>query len=424
MLAIKLASVAAALSVREASAHGKLTVPASRNELGGTSNCAHCLNGGGPCGDSSSLNFFAGPQATWTAGGIVPITVVVTAHHMGHYEFRVCDTVLNSSVADADGCLNRWVLQRAAPEEAAAAFPALGAPCSPGDVRPHCVPFDATHPERWYLPPRGEIGGTHTVYFKVPAELQCDVCTLQWHWWSANSCEPAGDYGCYKQVLQSNGYWAGSKAAWWTAFGGACSGPAGPNGHSGCGEQFWNCADISVRRGAGPFPTPATTPTTTRAPTTPPTTSRRLTIAPTTTEAPSTSGPVACGGCQPEWRSACVWTNSRCYPIAEDVCRSFQGAVWCGQGGEATTTPASTPTQAPTPAPTLVTTARPTAAPSPGGGACPGEPCGSTQLCRSKWGHCGQGASWCNDESTWKAEGCGPSLVSEQAVKNHAFVHE
>lgn len=137
----------------------------------------NCLNGGGPCGDSSSLDFFAGPQAEWTAGSIVPITVVVTAHHMGHYEFRVCDQVLNSSVADADACLNKWVLERATPEEAAAAF-GLTPPCSRGDSRPHCVPFDANHPERWYLPPRGEIDGTHTVYFKVPAGLQCDACTL------------------------------------------------------------------------------------------------------------------------------------------------------------------------------------------------------------------------------------------------------
>ncbi|CAK0849472.1 unnamed protein product [Prorocentrum cordatum] len=228
-------ALASALRLQQASAHGELTVPASRNELGGSSTCARCLNGDGPCGDSSSLNFFAGSQATWTAGSIVPITVVVTAHHMGHYEFRICDARLDGSTSDPEGCLNRWVLERATPGEVTAAF-GLGA-CAPGDDRPFCAPMDGRRPERWYLPPRGEVDGTHTVYFKVPAGLRCDECTLQWHWWSANSCQPAGDYGCYKDVLQSSGHWAGSKAPWWTAFGGSCSGPAGPNGHFGCGVR-------------------------------------------------------------------------------------------------------------------------------------------------------------------------------------------
>jgi len=216
-------------------------MPASRNELNGAGGCAHCLNTGGPCGDGSGkfLDYFAGSQATWVAGSIVPITVTVTAHHMGHYEFRVCDQVINSALSDHDACLNKWVLEVATPEEAGFRD------CQPGDQRPACVPYDARHPERWYLPPKDEVTGTHTICFKVPSGLQCEVCTLEWHWWSANSCEPAGDYGCFKDRLQSQGYWVGSKASWWTAFGG-CSGPAGPNGHFGCGEQFWNCADITV----------------------------------------------------------------------------------------------------------------------------------------------------------------------------------
>jgi len=253
-------ALAGSQCAQQASAHGKLTVPKSRNELGGSSTCAHCLNGGGPCGDSSSLNFYAGPQATWTAGSIVPIEVTVTAHHMGHYEFRVCDELLDASTPDPDKCLNKWVLERATPEEAAEAFGFSA--CSSGDTRPFCTPFDENHPERWYLPPRGEVQGTHTVYFKVPAGLQCEVCTLQWHWWTANSCQPAGDYGCFKEDLQAKGYWEGSKKAWWTAFSGTCSGPAGPNGQKDCGEQFWNCADIAVRPAGGssgpaPVPSPA-----------------------------------------------------------------------------------------------------------------------------------------------------------------------
>jgi len=101
---------------------------------------------------------------------------------------------------------------------------------------------------------------------------------MQWHWWSANSCIPAGDYGCFKDILQSNGYWVNSKLAWWTVGAGSCSGPTGPNGHSGCGEQFWNCADIKVLPGNGG---PIITKSTTQAP------------AATTTEAMSTAAPTA-----------------------------------------------------------------------------------------------------------------------------------
>jgi len=244
-------------------AHGKLTVPVSRNVIDGNGGCAHCLNGAGPCGSSKFLDYYAGPQATWQAGSVVPITITVTAHHRGHYEIRVCDRQLNSSVSNPDDCLNKWVLERATPEEAGITD------CQPGDSRPACVPLDPRHPERFYLPPSTEISGTHTYYVKVPSDLQCDVCTIQWHWWSANSCIPASDYGCYRDVLQSNGYWAGSKAAWWTVGPGACPGGCGSRLHCGCGEQFWNCADITVQGSSGRIPTTKPTPTPTLALATP-----------------------------------------------------------------------------------------------------------------------------------------------------------
>lgn len=337
-------------------AHGKLTVPRSRNEeWGGGPNCAHCLNGGGPCGDSRGsnayLNRFVGPQATWSAGTIVPVTVVVTAHHRGHYEFRVCDTTLNSNVADPDACLNKWVLERATPEEAGFTD------CQPGDQRPACVPFDPKHPERWYLPPSTEITGTHTFYVKVPAGLQCEACTLQWHWWSANSCVPAGDYGCYKDILQSSGYWVGSKAAWWTVGAGTCSGPSGPNGHFGCGEQFWNCADIRVLGMGSPTPTPVPTPSPSPSPTTTPSPTPTTTVAATTTTttvATTTSdanGNPDCGNCRSQYSTPCIWTDGKCYPVGESLCRSA-GATWCGSSATSSTTAAITSTMATTSATT------------------------------------------------------------------------
>lgn len=35
-------------------------------------------------------------------------------------------------------------------------------------------------------------------------------------------------------------------------------------------------------------------------------------------------------------------------------------------------------------------------------------PCSGVTLCRSKWGHCGSSPQHCNDESTWRVDGCGP----------------
>eukprot|EP00928_Gymnodinium_smaydae_P042881 TRINITY_DN2883_c0_g1_i1.p1 TRINITY_DN2883_c0_g1~~TRINITY_DN2883_c0_g1_i1.p1 ORF type:complete len:415 (-),score=45.92 TRINITY_DN2883_c0_g1_i1:267-1511(-) len=329
----------------EVSAHGRMTVPASRNYIDNNAGCSHCLNGGGPCGDGPSgkfLNYFAGSQAQWTAGSIVPVTITVTAHHRGHYEMRVCDQVLNSDVADPDACLNKWVLERASPEEAGFTD------CVPGDERAACEPMDPKHPERWYLPPSGEIAGTHTIYWKVPAGLQCEVCSLQWHWWSANSCIPAGDYGCYKDVLQANGYWVGSKAPWWTAGAGTCSGPAGPNGHFGCGEQFWNCADITVVGGSPtpkppltvaptPRPTPAPAPTSMPSPATPvPSSPPSPSPDPMTTTSSMPDEKPSCAACDGV-ASPCVWTDGKCYPVAKEICLGISDLTWCGDSPSTTT---------------------------------------------------------------------------------------
>jgi len=182
----------------------------------------------------------------------------------------------------------------------------------------------------------------------VPVGLQCQACTLQWHWWSANSCQPAGDYGCFKQILQNNGYWTGGKAAWWTAFGGSCSGPAGPNGHSGCGEQFWNCADIKVLPGNGsPTPTqlPTPMPTPVPAPSPPPMPSPVVSPTPTMT----------CEDCATMFSNPCIWNDGHCNPILREMCISQPGARWCGESTSTTATSRRMTTTA-TIIPTITTT--------------------------------------------------------------------
>lgn len=132
--------------------------------------------------------------------------------------------------------------------------------CQPGDSRLVCQPIDPQHPERFYLPSPGFYSSTHTFYVKIPAGLSCTECTLQWRWWSANSCIPAIGYGCYAEVLNTNGYDA---AAWGVS--GDCPGSCGGNIHCGCGEQFRNCADIKVRAAdaTSMLPTSSAAPSTT-----------------------------------------------------------------------------------------------------------------------------------------------------------------
>lgn len=227
--------------------HGYISDPPARN-LGGTKtqSCPHCGNGNGICGDggqwardSDYVNFYRGSKRTWTAGSVVPVEIVITAHHKGHFEVSVCDRVITSAVTDAQACLDKWILERASPVEAGFTD------CQADDSRGGCQPVDPKHPERFYLPPGG---GTYRYYLKVPSDLSCEVCTLQWRWWSANSCIPASDYGCFASVLQGNGYNAG---AW--GLGGSC--PGGGCDRCGCGEEFRNCADITIRRSdGGTFP--------------------------------------------------------------------------------------------------------------------------------------------------------------------------
>ena len=106
------------------------------------------------------------------AGQVVSFKVVVTAHHMGHFEFSICDRRINSSMADPDACLRKHVLQRVPPEESYS-------DCVENDARGDCQPLDKRHSERWYLPPKRNTTEDHTMRFRMPDDLHCDECNLQ-----------------------------------------------------------------------------------------------------------------------------------------------------------------------------------------------------------------------------------------------------
>lgn len=267
--------------------HAYLAYPPMRGGISGSDRnswCPQCGNGAGTCGDggqwgnSDFLGSPESPKATFQAGQIVEFEIRMTAHHRGHFEFSICDQQVTHSTQDAQGCLDRHRLRRASPPS----------DCVPNDSRGDCQPVHEQYPERWYLPPNS---GPHKMKFVIPEGLQCSACTLQWRWFTANSCVPAPDYGCYFDEMRAKGWNADS---WCGVYCGTCSSAlvqtnASSTVSRGCGEEFRNCADIAVLGGSGPSPTPTTS---SPAPTTPspvPTTTMTTTAAAATSSAPTTS---------------------------------------------------------------------------------------------------------------------------------------
>jgi hypothetical protein len=213
-----------ALFGRPAAAHGFMVDPPARNLRSGE-DCPHCLNAGGPwlvygasrhfpngrhgvCGDphgdrrpaheaGGRLDNGRRVVRTYRRGSVITIKIEVTADHKGYFEFKACPAPSRGGGATE----RRQVTQR----------------CF--DAHPLRNADDGS--KKWWL--RGPGEGTHRMRFRLPKNLRCERCVLQWHWVSANSCRPPG---------ASPGYASGMCAC-----GKECAQP----------EEFWNCADVRVR---------------------------------------------------------------------------------------------------------------------------------------------------------------------------------
>jgi len=281
VLMMKVATVRVAAATllalaRSAHSHAFISDPPLRGGTAGTSRngyMAQSGNGDGMCGDggqwpqnSDFLGFVGEPVRTYTAGETVTFTVKVTAHHKGFFVFKLCDKHLDHSSTDGDACLNEHVLERADPPS----------DCVPNDSRGDCQPIDDSNRGYWYLPPPGQ--NVHEMKYKIPATLSCEKCTLQWRWYTANSCipDPVAN-ACYFKKMQNLGWNSG---AWCGTYCGTCntallaanmSSTRKSSAPLNCGEQFRNCADVRVLP-SGPTPPPTPAPPTlppTPAPSTP-----------------------------------------------------------------------------------------------------------------------------------------------------------
>ena len=247
-LAISFAAFIATVHVPCIDAHGYLKSPRSRNYVanrdgkwwGGTANdpkvedCPHCLNQGGICGTTGGrnyntpLNTFGDPmpvniQATFQQGQEIDLSSVITAHHMGHFEYKACP--IQPGEVPTQACFDAHPLEFV-------------------QDKIYNAPKDTNYPERAYIP---ETGSDFTHTFKLPADLSGNLVLIQWVYVTANSCLPPG----YRDYPFPPGF----------------PSPNGSDCGSSLGEQFWNCAEVRIEPSN---PTPVTTPV--AVPTSPPTT--------------------------------------------------------------------------------------------------------------------------------------------------------
>jgi len=212
-------------------------------------------------------------QATFMEGDIVEFEIAVTAHHKGYYEFRICDQPVTQtnfpSRTAAQACFDQHLLVRAEPR----------ADCQPNDLDPDCQPIDERYPERWYLPDRNwglagtypspplyphDAGDVHRMRYKLPENLHCEHCTIQWYWPCSNSCYPNQGLWDYFGQIEAAGW--DEEAVF--DFGvlhhdyQQCEHRCCGTGGNGYAQEFWNCADITILA-SGTGGTTATATTTT-----------------------------------------------------------------------------------------------------------------------------------------------------------------
>jgi hypothetical protein len=123
-------------------------------------------------------------QACYQPGQIIELEVTLTAHHKGHFEFKMCPIV--PFEAPTQACFDSNPLTFVTDTKYGATF-------------------DPNYPERAYIPDAA-AGNTFSYKYKLPDGLSGDLVLLQWHYVTANSCIPEG---YYKYNWPVGAYWSG-----------------------------------------------------------------------------------------------------------------------------------------------------------------------------------------------------------------------
>uniref|UniRef100_A0A8D8EZG2 (northern house mosquito) hypothetical protein n=1 Tax=Culex pipiens TaxID=7175 RepID=A0A8D8EZG2_CULPI len=130
-------------------------------------------NGGkcGLCGDNYAdemprMNELGGTYGQgeivqqYRKGGVIDVKVMVTANHMGHFEFNLCD--LDEAMGnETEACYGQYPL------------------------------LDNKGNRKWYL--KSAATGEYLVRVQLPKELTCEHCSLQWTYVAGNNWGWCGD---------------------------------------------------------------------------------------------------------------------------------------------------------------------------------------------------------------------------------------
>lgn len=139
-------------------------------------------NGGncGLCGDNYAsarprLHELGGPFGqgeivrNYTRGAVIEVRVTITANHRGHFVFNICN--LSNSRLESEECYAQYEL------------------------------LDSEGRREWYL--NSTLPGTYVVSLKLPEDLVCEHCVLQWTYVAGNSwgycTDGSGRLGCGPQ---------------------------------------------------------------------------------------------------------------------------------------------------------------------------------------------------------------------------------
>lgn len=328
--------------------HGYMQTPRTRNrfaaEEGGngpgkprTEYCPHCLNtkeahelcGHGNTGSFDVWNDSTGNPMPWISqeifeeGQTFRVDVELTTNHAGHMELYAC----NMGRASTKECLESNPLT-------------LVTPANGG-------PIDAKYPQRGYFSP----DYAHTFYYKLPSGLIGDEVLLQWKYITGNSCM-SDNY--LNPVLGL------SDLGWLRANTATCP-PLSDTGE-GRPEQFWNCAEVTIK---------PSSPTISPAPTAEPTTKQPTDETEAPTEAPTEAGVGYCnyGHLRERPCDGLVegghWCNQ-----SEGYCEGSCSGKWCTNSAPPpppsppSSNPVAPPTSNPISQPTKNPVAPPTKSPS------------------------------------------------------------
>lgn len=301
-MSIKISIILLLSILSEVAGHAFLHTPISRNAVGMVGNglctwggdipcdgCPHCVNVPEPntgCGiwqnnklepklyGSTGLGYGnTGYKTTYTAGDLVEMKVEISTYHGGMVEFRLMDVGSN---IDPDGSL--WESQPRLKVESFSPACDDSSQCSPEPCldEKECAPI----PLNIY----GNHNGVLKAMVRIPSDVTCEHCVLQWRYNTGNSCWPD-----------------------WVS----CPGS----------ERFWNCADLKILAADGsqpPVPPSVTTAIPTAipvsAPTKSPVSGQTLvpSVQPTQLTQPAPSNRDWSNQCMCEYSSGCLSDSDCC----------------------------------------------------------------------------------------------------------------